>query len=130
MFAAWNRHDLDAFTAMLDPNYVEHDPGLPKPLKGREAYRKMVEDAFKAFPDAKFKILNIAAKGGFVAVEYIVAGTFKGPFEVGGRTIPPTGRHFEAKEASFVRVNSKGLVTEKRDYYDPAGLFQQLGLKA
>ncbi len=115
---------------MLDPNYISHDPMLQKPPKGREAYRKINEDNLKAFPDLSFKILNIAAKSGFVAAEIIFAGTFKGLIELGGRTIPPTGRHFELKMAVFARINSKGLITELRDYYDPAGLLQQLGMKA
>ena len=126
--AAFNRHDLDTYIAMLDPNYVSHDPMLPDPPKGRVAYRKINEDIFKAFPDAKFKVLNIAAKNGFVATELIFAGTFKGPVELGGRTMPPTGRHFEIKMATFAQLSSKGLITELRDYYDPAVLLQQLGL--
>jgi predicted ester cyclase len=129
--AAINRHDLDAYIAMLDPNYIEPpNPAHLKPQKGTEAERKSSGDAMKAFPDMNFKILNIAAKGGFVAAETILTATFKGPWEVGGRTIPPTGRHLEAKWAMFLRVNSRGLITEKRDYFDSAGLFQQLGMNA
>ncbi len=128
--AAYSRHDLDAYYAMLDPKYVSHDPLVPNPPKGKEVYRKMTEYFFKAFPDVKFKILNIAAKGGFVAAEVVYAGTFKGPVELRGRTIPPTGSRFEAKAAMFVRVNSKGLIAENRYYYDPADFLQQLGMKA
>ena len=127
-FAAFNSHDLDTYIGLLDPNYVSRDPMLPDPPKGREAYRKINEDIFKAFPDAKFKILNIASKNGFVAVDLVFSGTFKGPVELGGRTIPPTGRRFEIKMATFAHVNSKGLITELHDYYDPAVLIQQLGM--
>ncbi len=102
----------------------------PNPPKGREAYRKINEANFKAFPDAEMKLLNLATKGGFVAAEVIFAGTFKGPWELPRQTIPPTGRHFEAKMAMFARVNSKGLITMIWDYRDPADFLQQLGMKA
>jgi predicted ester cyclase len=130
--AAFNRHDIDSYIAMLDPDYASGpNEMLPNPPKGREAYRKINEANFKAFPDCKFKIINIAAKGGFVASECTFVGTFKGPWELPGRPpIPPTGRHFEVKMAMFARVNSKGLISELRDYEDPAALLQQLGLKA
>jgi hypothetical protein len=39
-------------------------------------------------PDFEFKILDIAAKGGFVAAELIGAGTSMGPAEL------PGARHF------------------------------------
>jgi len=129
---AFNRHDIDAYIATLDPNYVSGaNEMLPNPPKGREAYRKVNEANFKAFPDCEFNVLNIAAKGGFVAAEVVFAGTFKGPWELPGRPpIPPTGRHFDVKMAMFARVNSKGLIAELRDYEDPAVLLKQLGMKA
>jgi predicted ester cyclase len=130
--AAFNRHDIDAYISMLDPNYVSGaNEMLPNPPKGREAYRKINEANFKAFPDCEFKVINIAAKGRFVACECVFVGTFKGPWELPGRpSTPPNGRHFEVKMAMFARVNSKGLIAELRDYEDPAVLLQQLGMKA
>ncbi len=131
LFDAFSRHDVDAYVAKLDPNYVNYSPLLPEQPKGREAYRKLNEENFKAFPDMGGKILNIMAKGDTVAVESLVSGTFKSPFEFAGRTIPPPGRRIELKLAAFYRVNSKGLIAEERDYFhDLAGLFQQLGMKA
>jgi ketosteroid isomerase-like protein len=111
-FAAYNRHDVDGCVAMLDPDYVEYSPTSPEPVKGREPSRKASEAMFKAFPDYKNRILNIIAKGDLLAVEWVVTGTFKGVLEFAGRTVLPTGGHFEHPHAAFYRINSKGLFAE------------------
>lgn len=125
---AYNRHDVDAFAAMLDPNFVIYDPRFPEPLKAT-ALRKMLEGYFRAVPDDKLEILNISAKGDTVAAEVAESGTFKGPLETPRGTIPPTGRHFEFRWALFRRVNSKGLVEEARNYYDVVSTLRQFGVK-
>ncbi len=130
-FDAYNSHDAYAYAATLDPDYVGHDPLVPEPIKGREASRRSSEGLFKAMPDFEFRILNIVASRDIVAVEAMASGTLKGPLEFPGRTMPATGRRFEARLVMLVRVNSKGLIAEIRDYwYDLAGFLQQLGLKA
>ncbi len=130
-FAAYNRHDLDVYFSILDPDYEVHDP-VAGELKGRETMRKVNEELFKTFPDLEFRDINIAARGNRVAVECMFSGTFKGPFELPGRAaISPTGRRVEFRLAVFYRLNSKGLVSEGRNYYyDFAGFLKQLGLKA
>jgi ketosteroid isomerase-like protein len=131
-YDAYNRHDLEPYIALMDPDYVAYDPSSPEPVfRGREAARKQNEDNFKAFPDMNFKILSLAASGDVVAGEFVVTGTFKGPLELAGMTIPPSGGHFEFRMAWIARFNSKGLLTEGRNYYyDATGLPKLLGLKA
>jgi steroid delta-isomerase-like uncharacterized protein len=128
--AAWNRHDMDTVVAMLDPNFVEYTPAVPEPVRGRDAYRKIQEPMFSAFPDVEFRVLNTIAKGDTVAREILATGTFKGPFELAGRTLPPTGRRVEIRYAELCQVNSKGLITEERVYMDMVETSRQLGLKA
>jgi predicted ester cyclase len=129
-FIAYNRHDIEPYIDMMDPDYMAYDPSSPEPIfRGREAARKVNEGNFKAFPDLNYKILSMVASGDVVAGEAIISGTFKGPFELGGRTIPPSGNHFEFRVALFARFNSRGLLTEGRNYYyDATGLPKLLGL--
>jgi predicted ester cyclase len=116
---------------MLDSDYTIYDPSLQEPTRGREFVRKLNEEFLKAIPDMKFRILNVMAKGDTVAAEAIMYGTFKGPVEFMGRTIPPTGGHVELQLVTIWRVNSKSLLAEARNYsYGMAGLLQQLGKKA
>lgn len=78
-------------------------------------------------PDFQFNVVNIAAKGDFVATELVGAGTSTGPTELRGRApIPPTRRRVEFGLAGFFRVNSHGLIAEERYYYDRMALVQQL----
>jgi predicted ester cyclase len=129
--AAFNdHHDLDAYLAIMDPNFVLHDPLFPEPIKGRETCRKLDEELIKAFPDLEYKILNVAASSDLVAAEVLLSGTFKGPMKLPQGTITPTGHYGEITCAVFYQLNSKGLLTEARWYYDVAALRQRLGMKA
>jgi ketosteroid isomerase-like protein len=129
-FAAYKRHDLGPYLAMLASDYVAHDP-FAGDIKGKETIRQTNEQLFTTFPDFEFRDVKIAARGDTLAIEYIISGTFKGPLELGGRTVPPTGARVESRAATFYRLNSKGLASEGRNYYyDFAGFLRQLGLKA
>jgi predicted ester cyclase len=123
-----NRRDFHAFTESFDPDLVSEDP-LVGQTKGRETFLKAVENSLKAAPDAQDKIVSIVSKGDTLAVEFITVGTFTGSLELKGHTIPPTGRRFEFRSAVFYRINSKGVIAERRWYFDSANLLQQLGLK-
>lgn len=35
--AAYNDHELAPYVALLDPNYVVHNPLFPKPIEGNDA---------------------------------------------------------------------------------------------
>ena len=129
-FAAYKRHDLGPYFAMLAPDYVAHDP-FAGDLKGEETIRKSNQQLFKTFPDFEFRDVKVAARGDTLAVEYVISGTFKAPLELGGHTVPPTGGHVESRAATIYRLNSEGLIVEGRNYYyDFAGFLKQLGLKA
>ena len=124
-YAALNRRDLNAAFAMWDPKAVAYTPSSPEP-KGKETFLSIGERFSKAFPDMKYKILGIMAKGGVVAIEGIATATFKGPLETPAGTVPPTGGHIEFGYADFYRVNSRGMIAEYHTYYDTAGFNRQL----
>ena len=126
--AAYARNDIEGVVATLDPSYVVHGP-FAGTAEGREAGRKAFETAFKVFTDQKVKILNIMTKGDTVASEYMWTATFTGPLQTPQGTIPPNGRRLEFAAAEFFRVNSKGLITEERAYYDSYGIVKQLTVK-
>jgi len=112
---------------MVAPNFSMNDPDSPEPIRGREAYRKLWETLFTAFPDLRVRILNLVTEGDELAAEVMASGTFNGPLGNPPNAIPPTGRRVELRWAAFGRVNAKGLISEGR-VYSP-GIIQQLGLK-
>jgi len=105
---------------------VVYTPSSSEPIKGKATFLSISERFSKAFPDMKYKILGIVAKGGVVAIEGIATATFKGPLETPTGTVPPTGGHIEFTYADFYRVNSRGMIAEYHTYYDTAGLNRQL----
>jgi len=129
MVAAYNRHDIEPYIAMYAPDVAVYDSLFPEIIKGREVVRERNEAFQKACPDLELKILNMSVQGDVMALELMLIGTFKGPLELSGDTMPPTGRHFEQRSGVFGRLNSKGLITEVHNYHNPAALLQQLGIK-
>ena len=124
--AVYNTHDLDASSKKIAPDIVISSPLLAG-VRGLDAHRKTNQQFWKSMPDFKFKVVNIAAKGDFVATELVGAGTSTGPTELPGRDpIPPTDRRVEFGLAGFFRVNPDGLIAEERYYYDRMALLQQL----
>ena len=127
---AGNRHDINAMAMFYSSDVELHDPIFPQPLKGRENIKRFWEVTLKAFPDYHEEILSIISKAEKVAVEIVGTGTFTGTLEMlGGATIPPTGKRFEFRYATFIRFDHDGLIREARGYYDTAGLLKQLGVK-
>lgn len=126
--AALNRHDLEPYLAMMDPDFAVHDPLFPEPIRGKEVIRKINEGVFAALPDIEFEALSMATGGDLVAAEIAMSATFKGPLRLPQGTIPPTGRHLEIRYAAFYRFNSEGLLTDVHQY--GLNLREQLGMKA
>jgi predicted ester cyclase len=127
-FAAYDRHDLKPYLAMIHPDFVINDPSFREPLKGKEVVRMINESVFEALPDLKSEILSISTSPDVLAVELKMEATFKGPLRLPQGTVPPTGRHIEFTYIALYRFNSDGLLTEVRNY--GSNLREHLGLKA
>ena len=126
---AANRHDSAGMAALIAPDASFHGPLNPQGLRGREAITRWAEMPLKAFPDFELKVSRIIAKGDTVVVEAVQTGTHGGPLELPTGTLAPTNKHFEAPLAMFFRVNTRGLITDGRSYWDPAAALTQLGIK-
>ena len=124
---SFNDHDANAWASHYAENARLYDPQYPEPKQGRDAIRKDVEDFYASFPDVQFQILSQVGDGEQVAVQGVATGTHQGPMEGPGGTIPATNKRAEMPFAAFMRVDSAGLITEERRYYDLAGMMMQLG---
>lgn len=127
---AANKHDLKTVGETYASVAIAHDPGYPKPLKGREAILKDYEVFFvKGMPDARFRIISIMSKGNKVAAELAFKGTHTGPLETPEGTVEATNKQVDFQIGIFyVRFNAKGQIAEERRHYDMAGVMRQLGL--
>jgi steroid delta-isomerase-like uncharacterized protein len=125
---AFNRQDAATFASLYAADAVVHDPQYSEPLKGREAIQRDATEWWAAFPDTEVRFLDVLGNEASGAAEAQFSGTHKGSLAGPSGTISPTNKRIDMRLAIFVRVNSQGLITEERRYYDMAGFAQQLGL--
>jgi len=125
---SFNRRDVKAFAALYAVDAVVHDPTYPQPLKGRDAVAQDLNDFLRAFPDARFTILNILEDGTTAAGEYSLSGTHTGPLALPSGEIPATGKPLSFNGSAFSRFNDRGEIVEESRYFDIAGQLAQLGL--
>jgi hypothetical protein len=74
------------------------------------------------------RINTLVAEDDYVVAEMVETGTWTGPLEFPGQSLPPTNRSYRIPMVEFIRFDSDGLIAEIRTYYDTASLTQQLGL--
>ena len=126
---AINAHDLDAMISMWAQDAEVHDPRIPEGLKGKEAIKQNLGSWLQAFPDLKFEVVEpVISEGNNVAFQAKLSGTHTGDLVRPEATIPPTNNKIQFNAMGFWRLNSQGLISEERRYYDATGLMGQLVL--
>ena len=99
---ACNRHDLDAIRSFLDPSVRRaHLPA------GADAWIDDLADLFDAFPDWRWRRIQLVAEDDRLAAHVRGSGTQVGAF----RGVAPTRRHVNVAEIAMYRVAS-GRITE------------------
>lgn len=99
---ACNRHDLDAIRSFVDPSVRRaHLPG------GADAWIADMTDLFHAFPDWRWRRIQLLVEDDRLAAHVRASGTHLGAF----RGIPPTRRHVNVAEFAIYRV-AKGRIAE------------------
>ncbi len=125
MFAAWNRHDVEALVGMLDENGTYIDIGLGVSNTGHEAVRK-----YLAQLETRFSTDYTMTQSGIALMTehaYVVEWVMKGTQNGTGYDLPPTGRRFEIHGVSVGEMRD-GKVVRNTDYWNRLGLLKQLGL--
>jgi steroid delta-isomerase-like uncharacterized protein len=112
---------LDELDAIVDPDYVLHDPSAPDEVRGVDGVKEMVQAYHTAF-GLRVTIEHQFADGDFVATRYTARGTHDAEF----MGIPPTGREGAVSGICISRFRD-GMIVEEWDSWDALGLLQQLG---
>ena len=127
-------NDVDAAESYLTPDAVAAGGVLPQPIPAKEAIS--ILGALKtAFPDLKFDIQNVTAKGNQATVQAIWSGTNKGPLNLpmpGMQSIPPTGKGVSVKDTYIVTVQGVKVSRIEVDSPSVGGLpaaLDQIGVK-
>jgi steroid delta-isomerase-like uncharacterized protein len=122
-FEAQNQGDDDAVLQYCDPDIVFHEPSLPTPLRGHEAFRQLLAMYRGGFPDFRFTEEDMIAEGDKVAARWRIDLTHKGEF----LGIPPTGKQLTISSIDVFRIVN-GKIVEQWVLADTLGMMQQLGV--
>ncbi|HEY3189576.1 MAG TPA: nuclear transport factor 2 family protein [Solirubrobacteraceae bacterium] len=122
---AWSVDGFAAFWSNPDPAYVPplltEDvvgvwPGTGEPVRGREAYTKVLAEVIELMPDLRLEVAEHATNGEYTFVRWIMHATgANGPFEMSG--------------VDRIRLRD-GLVCENVIRLDRAEFEERSGLKA
>lgn len=124
---AFNEERLDLLDELVAANVINHDPLsdetlTPEEARGFDGFRRHVEVAHEAFPDATVTIEEVIAEGDTVAARFTFEGTHDGRF--GG--IEPTGKRVRETNMVFYRLED-GRIVERWHETDNLAMLTQLG---
>ena len=118
----FNQRDLAAADALLSPAYVLYHAAIPRPVRGPEAFKKMMARGLATMPDVQMTVEHLVAEGEYVSAWFTAVGTHGGV----AMGIAPTGRSVTVPGSALFRIVD-GQVVEERRIEDTLGLLQQLG---
>ncbi len=119
----FNKGNVSINDEILVPDYINHDPSLPKDNRSREGFKQFVSMVRSAFPDFQLNCVDQIAEGDQVVTRFSMGGTHKGEF----MGIAPTNKQSPLTGISIERL-AGGKVVETWVNWDALGMMQQLGV--
>ena len=114
-----NCGNYQAANELISPRYISPGAGGGA---GPEGFKANAEHLRAAFPDVKFTLQNLVARGDQVALYWTWEATHGGTFA----NIPPTGRRVQQEGMVMYRF-ADGKAVEAKVVFDRLGVLQQLG---
>jgi predicted ester cyclase len=121
---ALSAQDLDRALAVWKPGAIDNLHGVAE-LRAPEGIREYFTELFRAFPDFRLEVVEIAASGELAAARWRTSATFNGPGRFQG--FAATGARVEFEGADFFRVVDEQIVANNA-YTNAMFLAQQLGI--
>ncbi len=128
--AAIEAHDIAAASAYAADTLTVTDPNLPRPV-GKEFFFAQMAVMLAAFPDWRYDVHAITADGERVTVELTAIATHTAPLQMGGMTLPPTGKQVNVPDRFIFTVQDERIVELQVDSPPDGGapsMMRQLGL--
>src|ERR1700691_835637 len=128
MIAVVNTRNVDKVVEQFADDASYQVPSLDLPLRGKEAIRTFLTNAFAAFPDWTMDIGKVIVAGDETVVVNSVHGTHSGSSSTkDGKSVAPTNKKFVQEQLTRVTVNEKGKVTLFRAYGNPTEMNRLMG---
>lgn len=118
----WNRQDAAAIVTHYEDDIVWRNVAMGEVYEGKEQVRAFLDELFRALPDLTLDVTFRAPRGRYVAEEYVISGTHRGPMF----GLPATGRRVELHAVSMVQMRN-GRFAEDHFYFDAASAMRQMG---
>jgi steroid delta-isomerase-like uncharacterized protein len=118
-----NRGDVSVADKVFAKNCVIHINGSPERSLDVAGFRQMIAGLLSAFPDLRLTIEDQIVAGDKVATRWVAEGINSAPFG----NVPATGRRVRVDGLVLDHV-ADGIVVERWEQWDQAGMMQQLGL--
>ena len=123
VLAFWNTQDIGGILDFYDDAITWRNVAMERTYQGKHAVGAFLTELFAAFPDLQFNVGSRLALGDFVAEEWCMRGTHRGPF----MGIPATGRRVEIPGMSLVKLVN-GRFLSDQFYFDSGLVLRQMGL--
>lgn len=107
LFAAFNRHDLDAMVALYADNVRLTSSDFCAPRAGHVGVRRTYSQLFQAFPDITDTIDQLVIEGDRVAIQFTARSR-------------ASGRELNLRIATFITVRG-GLIQSDDSIFDTRG---------
>jgi predicted ester cyclase len=117
----WSEGKYDLFDKLYSPDY-ESRTGSPFGTD-RSALRKQAEAFRSVFSNVRWEVAEQYMDGDMFVILYLGEGKHTGEF----MGTAPTNKQVRMSGASFMRIKD-GKVVESWEYFDTAGMMQQLGM--
>jgi steroid delta-isomerase-like uncharacterized protein len=119
----WNNHDVPGILTNYHDDIVWRHVAMQEVYRGKGQVGAFLEDLFRALPDLILEMKLRTARGKYIAEEYVIRGTHRGPLF----GVPPTGRLLQIPCVSMVELRD-GKFFEDHYYYDSGHVMRQMGL--
>lgn len=122
--AAFNAHDVDAFSSIIAESYVQHEDRVAQGLAGLQT---AFHGYFRMFPDFHMEVQERTLGDGKIAALNLMTATHTQPVQLGPGTpvFAPTGKNLSWHAFDLWRV-SDGKFVEHWVVQDFLALFQQM----
>jgi steroid delta-isomerase-like uncharacterized protein len=121
-FQAGETGRFDALDAIIDPDFVLHDPANPEEIRGIEGLKALIETYREGLGDMRVTVEQQLADGDYVATRYTCRGTHSGDL----MGLPATGREVTISSLVISRFRD-GRIAEEWEISDVFGLLRQVG---
>jgi len=117
----WNKRSLEVAKELIAPSHAVQLFDAADSGVGPEAYARNVVQFVRAFPDLKFKVVDMVAEGEKVVALWNISGTHRGEF----RGIAPTGKKVSVDGITISQM-ADGKIMDSYVSLDLWSMMQQL----